>query len=166
MIDALKGTPWWVYALFIYLVVVGVKTIKPQVASLKKIFILPLIFIVWSLSGLGGKLSLGLDLSVWIPSFILGILVGWGLTRSLKIKADKKKALIRVPGGLLTLVLILVVFGVKYYFGYTYATDPGASTNFNIVAADLISSGIITGMFFGRLFCYLSKWRNSPHQDL
>ncbi len=166
MINALKGTPWWVYALFIYLVVVGIKTLKPQIVSLKKIFILPLIFIVWSLLALGGKLSLGLDLSFWIPSFILGIFVGWGLTRSLRIKADKKKALIKVPGGPLTLVLILVVFGVKYYFGYTYATDPEARMNFNTVAADLTSSGIITGMFFGRLFCYLSKWRNSPHQDL
>jgi len=166
MINALKGTPWWVYALFIYLVVVGIKTLKPQVVSLKKIFILPLIFIVWSLWTLGGKLSLALDLSLWTGSFILGILIGWGLTRSSKIKADKKKALIRVPGGSLTFVLILVIFATKYFFGYTYATDPGASTNFSVVAADLVTSGIITGMFFGKPLCYLFKWRNSSHQDL
>ncbi|NGX37998.1 MAG: hypothetical protein K1000chlam2_01167, partial [Chlamydiae bacterium] len=52
VINALTGTPWWVYLLFVYFLYVGIKSLKPRVISLKKILILPLILFVWSLYGL------------------------------------------------------------------------------------------------------------------
>jgi len=64
LIKALQGTPWWVYVLFFYLLSLGIKALKPRVISLKKPFLLPGVFLVWSLWNLNN--NFGLDFTKWM----------------------------------------------------------------------------------------------------
>ena len=164
LISALKGTPWWVYVLFFYLLFIGIKALKPHVFSLKKIFILPLIFAVWSIWQLIAKYQSFFDIVIWATFIFIGYIAGWGLTQHLKIRADKKKLLIAVPGSYLTLILILVIFGTRYFFGYYYATHQ--ETGPMIHMANLIAKGLITGMFVGRAAAMLKKFAKAIHKKL
>ena len=162
----LKGTPWWVYALFSYAILTGIKAMKPRVIPFKKIFILPSLFLAWGLYSFSTKITATLDIAIWLPFLVLGVLTGWKLTSFSKIQSDKENALIKLPGSAQTLVLILLVFSTKYFYGYSYATDPGLKGNFIFVASDLISSGSITGIFLGRVLNIWQKWKNSAHIEL
>ncbi len=164
--EILMGTPWWVYLLLIYLVFRGVKALKPQIVSVKKIFILPLIFCILSLYRLISTYQGFRDLIVWLFFIIIGYIVGWGLAHSLRIRIDRRKLLLRMPGSPIILVLVLLVFATRYFFGAYSAMHPDAKDNFLFHSANLLSSGFITGIFLGRFFAILKKAGKAKHTKL
>jgi hypothetical protein len=166
IIEFMTQTPWWVYVIFIYLIILGTKALQPRVISLKRMFILPLFFTVWSIYSLYSLFNSPLDIVYWFFSIILGTAIGWIITAAMEIKADKKKYLILLPGTYSTLILVVLIFGVKYFFGFIYSSDPLARKNVYIYTADLITSGFITGMFVGKSLCFWSKFKEAHHKDL
>lgn len=164
--EFLSQTPWWVYVIFIYLFIVGKKALHPRVIPFSKMLILPLFFAVWSAYSLYTVFNSPLDIVYWAISIILGAAIGWIMTAPYEIKADKEKFLIWLPGTRSTFVLVMVIFAVKYFFGYLYATDPHAQKNVYIYSIDLITSGFITGMFIGKALCLWSKFKTADHTNL
>ncbi len=159
----ITNTPWWVFFLFAYLVFVGFSALKPHVVPLMRMFIIPIVFTVWGLTSLVTKLNTALDVSTWAVSLAIGIAVGWLLHRQIKIRADKQMRLITLPGSPLLLILVLTIFAIKYFFGALYAINPLARANLLIVMADVISSGLITGVFVGRALCFADKYRKAGY---
>lgn len=166
MIDILKGTPWWVFLISGYLLSIGVRSLKPRIVPLRRLFILPAFLLLWGMGTLVTKLQSLPDIALWIGFVCIGTIVGWKLASHLKMKADKKKGLISIPGSPLILILVLCIFSTKYFFGYTYATDPSARYNMNIVTLDLLSSGLITGIFLGRVLHVWRLWKSAKHSTL
>ena len=164
MVGALIGTPWWVYLLFVYFLYVGIKGLKSRVISLKKILILPLVLFIWSLYGLIAKFHGVVEIFIWAFFIVIGYGIGTNLVKRLKIRADKKKLLVRLPGSQVTLFLVLTIFILKYFFGYYYATHPEVSLHVHI--ADLIVSGTISGIFIGRMVSILKKFGKAKHEKL
>lgn len=165
--SALVHTPWWVYALLIYLITVGVYASKTRVVSLKKLFVLPAIFLAMSVNTFISSVQIHfLTISAYLLSLLLGIGGGWMLVQQQDLKIDKQRDLIQIPGSWVTLVLTLIIFAAKYYFGYALATDPEKAhdTFFEIMMLGV--SGICTGLFMGRLGCYLVRRNRDPHHDL
>ena len=149
ILDLLWGTPWWVYAIFVYLVLVGIKSLRPDNVSLLRLVIAPLIFIVWSLYSFSGKYGLSLTIvSLWLMSVAIGIFLGWTLLyHGIKIN---KNNLIHIPGSSVPLLLYMTFFLLKYFLGVNYALDPATQQNIFFWATDVVISGIITGIFGGR----------------
>lgn len=148
ILDTLDGTPWWVYLLFFYLVLMGVKAAKPQTVPILRLLLFPIVLTIWSLMGLYSKWDGPAFLS-WAIALIPGCIFGWLFVRSWKIRFDRKRKTLSLPGSWSTLILVLVIFAVKYFFGYYSATHPAIPET--LMFAQMISSGIITGIFFGRL---------------
>src|SRR3990167_5328578 len=116
---AAAQTPWWVYVLFIFLVQRGLVASKPQVISIIKLTILPIVFIALSVHTLMTAFHVNATVIVaWLVSVILGSVIGWFLIRNHEFKVDRKNLLIRLPGSWITLILILIIFVSKYYFEY------------------------------------------------
>lgn len=162
---ALKATPWWIYILFGYLISVGVRALNPRVLSINKMFILPLILGAWSIYSLFSDLRYWWELLVWASAILVGFLIGLKLVRSLKkMKVDKKKLLVHIQGSYQLLVLIVVVFIVKYFFGYFKATHPFVSLGMHLLG--VLASGAVTGIFFGRLVGFIRVFKDSKHQSL
>lgn len=111
--DVLSGTPTWVFVLFAYLVWVGAKRLKPGVRELTKIGITPAIFIVWGLIGLFQRPG---DFSTVLAHWALGVLLGGalGLAVGIPMRADRARRLVFLPGSVLPLLRILVIFGAHY----------------------------------------------------
>jgi hypothetical protein len=165
LFEVIKHIPWWVYVIFGYILSIGIKALKPQVISLKRVFLLPLIFVASSLFNFI-KSSAILDISLWLLCGLSGFFLGLWMSRFSKIKADKKNALIAIEGSSLTLIVLLFVFSLKCFFGFLYGMQPYLQQNILIHSIELASSGVISGALSGRVFGLWQKYKKADHESL
>lgn len=162
----LKGTPWWIYVIFASILMLGIKGLKPRVISLKRLFIIPCILTAWAIYTIVQHFHSFLDLQVWSLFLLLGSWVGKTLVLKFPTKADKKKKLLTIEGSPFTLVLALMVFTTKYIFGLLYLIHPEVMEKPLIFLLDLITSGFIIGLFFGKGLHYFRRYKRAPHTNL
>jgi len=159
-------TPWWVYLLLGYLIAVGIKASKVRVIPYWKVFVLPTVFLSMSIHTLATIETMEcLSIGSWILAILVGSLFGWWQVQRLDIKFDKKRSLIQIPGSWDTLLVILIIFIAKYYLGYEKATNPILVAQFNFKVGMLVLSGVCTGLFLGRLFCYMRHYKDDAGVD-
>lgn len=162
----LSSIPWFVWLLFIYIIIKGIKALKSQVISIKKIFILPLIFLYLGIKGLIKPDMPFSFFAIWLGFFIVAAYLIWHLMQPLKIICDKHKGLIQLTGSKTTLIILLSIFISKFTFGFLSATHPEFKEQFIFNLAKLSISGTVCGISLGRLFSLLSKFLKSSHVDL
>lgn len=161
------STPTWVYLLFFYLVWVGIKSSKTGVVSLKKLFIIPCIFLCMSLHYLVTVLDFSyLVVSSYVISLLLGIYFGHLLIIKKHIQVDKKKLLLNIPGSWSTLIIIMIIFFSKYYFHYKISVDNAIMQSILFKEIFIASSGILTGLLIGKAVGYWRKLKIEEHVDL
>jgi hypothetical protein len=158
----LQYTPWWVYLLLAYVIFIGIKASKSRTVSLRKLFILPVIFLALSLEMLVSHFDLNtLSICTWLGSVLLGSLIGALLVVRQPITVDRDKKALHLGGSWSTMILIFIIFSGKYYCGYALSADPGAVINTHTEIAVLAISGACSGTFLGRMlyyiFCYVRK---------
>jgi hypothetical protein len=157
--EIFTDTPWWVYIFFVFLILVGLQSTKPRTIPIKRIVILPAIFMVWNILWLAERTEGQLSLAAFlILGFIVGSFIGWQTAQAWHIYADHKRKLISVPGTWTTLIFILLVFSVRYYFVYNYINHPQSAPH--LFTPDALISGLFTGIFIGRAFELYRKYKN------
>ena len=75
-----------------------------------------------------------------------------------KVRVDRERKTITLPGTWSTLILALLIFSVRYSFGVYYALHPTILRP--IFLADLTLSGFIAGMFVGRALNFWNRYEN------
>ena len=160
-------TPWWVYLIAGYLIVVGIKASKTRVISFKILFIAPIIFSSMSIHTLLTAIQLSVfSIGVWAIASALGIAFGWLRIVRRQLRVDKKHLLIEVPGTWETLMTMGIIFSTKYALGYQLYLDPTLSEQTSFEFSMLAISGATTGIFIGKLFCYLYRLKTEKHSNL
>lgn len=153
------STPWWVYLLLVYLLNLGYQATKTRTVSIKKLFIIPTIFTYFSLHTLIKTTPMSLfSLSTFVSSLMSGSALGWLQISLYQIEVDRENKLLKLPGTWSTLIIILIVFILRYYFSYRLMTHPGLETHLQFTLFILLLSGICTGLFLGRFLCYLYRF--------
>ena len=157
-LDIILGTPWWVWILFGYLLIVGIKATKPNILPLWRIAVMPLIFVIWSIYSIYYKcIYCPKFFGIWFVALIFGILIGHLISMRLKSNIDSEK-LIHMPGSLIPLLLSMMFFVLKYGLGVTYSLYPVMKGDLILLNFDLLLSGLISGIFCGRFSCVLYKY--------
>ena len=153
----LSGAPWWVYLLFVYLVTVGVKSIQPRTVPVKRVILLPLLFVTWSFYNLYTRLVLGHMslLLLWVVFLSIGAYLGIREVRNWKISINRNQHALTIPGNYSTLILILLIFILKFVWGYIYATHEPVS--YWIYFWDILTSSLVTGFFVGRAWFFFRR---------
>ena len=109
--NVLGGTPLWVWALFAFLVFLGLRAFRTSTTSLGRLAILPAVFFVWGLYGIitvfGATPS---HIGVWLAASAVGLGCGTLLARAARLEADRANGLVRIAGGSSTLILILMIY--------------------------------------------------------
>lgn len=158
ILNAAMQTPWWVCVIFIVLINRGIAASRPQVVSLKKLVLFPLIFIGLSIHTMMTSFQMnGFIFSLCVFGIAIGSVAGWLLVKNHHYKVDKKNMLIQLPGSWIILILILIIFISKYYFFYELAFDPALAHEAPFEFTMLTITGFCTGLFAGRLICYIQK---------
>ena len=167
VIETVVRTPIWVWALLAFLLFIGVRALRPTTASFARLAILPLVFLAWGLSGFATTYGLRpVGIVIWIAALAVGAGFGWLLARSIEIRADKERGRIRLPGNAVNLVLILIIFATKYTLGVLAGIHPSITAELLYMAVDVGVSGLLTGLFAGRLFGLWRKYQAAPHENL
>ncbi len=128
VIEMARQTPVWVWALFAFLMFRGTMALNGSVTSLPRLAIVPVAFAAWGLWSVAtGSHEPGLSSLIWAASFAFGAMLGALRTARTPIQVDRAAGLVALPGSPMVLVLVLVVFSVKYALGAWAAIQPGAA---------------------------------------
>lgn len=164
---ALNNTPLWVYILFAYLLWVGFKNTKTRTVSIKKILIIPAVFLSMSLESLISHFRLSMvSVSIWCIAILIGTMIGRLLVATRHIQVDRTRQQIKLKGDWIMLLVMLMIFFSKYYFGYQLGMDPKLATNTHFELVMLMTSGLCSGIMVGRSLCYFMCYRTKPTQSL
>ena len=157
LFDIIGGTPYWAWILLAYLLFVGIKALKSRTIPLNRLAFMPLIFTVWSLTGLYGKPLI--TLLFWSSALLLGIYVGWFLLFYRSLSFNKKIGLVHLPGSSMSLCLSLVFFCVRYAFKVASVISHDPFLLFMLTISSSSVSGFVAGIAWGRFFHVLSNYK-------
>ncbi len=149
--EIIADTPWWVYVVFFALMQAGFTATKPRIISIKQLYLLPILFLLFSFIALA---RIQLDLTnffLWLGAIMFGTGLGWLQFRALKIKAIKNEAKLYIPGTWSVMVIILIAFTLKYYYGYQLAIDTRLILSPKFAGWLSLAYGLFTGLFVGRI---------------
>ena len=132
---------------------------QPRVTQLWKVAIIPLVVVVLSLSGLVRRYPATAEtIGVWLAALICGALAGHLIMRRLVVRADHARKLLWRPGDWISMVLIPLIFAVRYLFAYLAAVAPERHAQPGFYLSEIGASGLILGVFVGRLVTTLVKY--------
>lgn len=163
LFDIIQGTPLWVWGAFIYLLIIGLLASKTRTVSLYRLVIMPIIFTLWSLSSIHTKYACSsLSFAFWLTAFITGIIFAIHALHKKVIKVDHKHKLVTLSGDYTQLLLVMLFFIVKYSIGASYALNPSLKTTTLFLGIDMIASGIISGIAWGRSINIIKTYCKTP----
>ena len=160
-------TPWWVYVLLYVLIQRGIAASKTQVVPFAKMAIIPAVFTGLSIYTIVTSIGInGLTVTTWVAAILAGVAIGWRLLRGVAIRVDRDKYLIEIPGSWRTLILIIIIFSCKYFFGYMAGAQPMMLKNTFFDVTMILVSGITSGMFIGNFLYYGQHYLKGPFATL
>lgn len=158
VLEVLKNTPFWVFLLLIFLLLIGYKALHPRQVSARRLFLLPLIFTLLSLGWLDERVRGHHSLILfWLIGVAIGGLIGWITVQRWNVKIVGRTAVL--PPTRSTLILILLAFSSRYFFMYNYEIHPEMASR--LFFWDALISGSITGVFIGRGLHLFAKFRKA-----
>lgn len=159
LVEIIKATPWWVYVVFCFLVLTGLRSTKPRTVSVRQLFFLPFILMFLNLVWLSERIQNHSHLLIfWFIGLTAGAILGWLMVRKWTVKAQRYDQ-ISLPPSWTVLVLILLFFMIRYYFVFNYEMHPKAATH--LFMADSLVSGVMTGIFIGRAYHLFAKYHRA-----
>jgi hypothetical protein len=158
----LLHTPSWVWLVLALALWRGYALTKPQRVGQWRIAILPSLFATLSLAGVVSSFGAQAD-----------ALLCWGCGMALSAFATQRQgaakgALYRpdtrsyeLPGSRVPLLLVVLIFLVKYGVGVQLALHPRLHDDARFAAAARAAYGVLSGVFLGRALC-LWQLRRTP----
>ena len=158
MLDILRGTPLWVYAVFFIVTYYGVIACFKNRETKKSLLLTPAIFVAISVASL--KISQGF--MVPLSVYALGLLVGWWLALRFysyhNVKREGEGLVL--DGTIRVLIVYWCFFAWRYYGGYQEAVHPQLANEIGLVAWSSLGSGLINGLIVGRSFRLLRFFKS------
>ncbi|MCU4863954.1 hypothetical protein OB981_28465 [Bacillus cereus] len=166
--EVLIRTPLWVWILLFILIKRGIAISQERPINLSKMFLVPVIFMMWGLAKIINKFShLGYCLISYTIFILPGILIGYLLYKKYQIYFKQDTVIFRKKC-YLPLIIILINFFVKYLLNVTLEVS---SLSYDDIAFNVMYSaisGLSVGLFFGGIlytFYMQSKLKNITLQS-
>jgi hypothetical protein len=153
--DILSGTPVWVFFIFAYLVFIGVRATKDRTVHIGKMFLMPSIFFALFLIKLITTWRLDIC-AIFFAALIVSLFVFHFSVKHEPLKVGGKYVFLN--GSCETLIVVMIIFFIKYYFGYMKAVN-GEQEKYLI--AEIIISGITTGFLVNKAMQCIKLFYNS-----
>jgi len=93
-------------------------------------------------------------INCWMAVRVVGSAFGFFQLVRMNIQVDAKQFFIQIPGSWSNLVVILLIFSSRYYFGYDLAVNPQHNDLLDYKSIRFASSGLLTGYLQGKLLGY------------
>ncbi len=151
LMQILRGTPAWVYQLFLGLLVLGYLQSKPREVAPARLAILPLALGVFSLSRVVGTFGPEpLALAAWAAGTAAALLANRALKQPAGARWSAVSGTFHVPGSWVPFALMMAVFCARYALAVSLAMAPGLAHSAGFAAATSFGFGLLSGMFLAR----------------
>ncbi len=147
--EVISGTPFYVWILLIFLLKRGLNSAKDGEVSFPKMFIVPLIFMVWGLEKLFTGFSyLNIAMIFYIIFMCFGLLISYFLYSRYRKLYIKDNSLYKT-GTYLPLIFVIVNFFVKYLLGVALSINPSLYGTLYFSTLYSLLCGFSVGLFIG-----------------
>lgn len=159
--NLLTHTPAYVWLILALVVARGIVALRERETTLKKLCIIPAIMLPVALLDITCKFGLdGLPLSAWGLAVVAAMWAVWSLGGR-RIAAGSAPGTVRVGGSVMPLLLMLLIFAVKYATTVLLVVSPALLHIAAVTAAACVLMGGANGWFFGRLLRDLADARTA-----
>ncbi len=149
--QAIIHTPVWVWPAFALLILLGLRRMRPREISLSRLIVLPAVFLALSAySAFSNGLPIVEALAIWLAGLGLGSLLGRLAVPRQGIVIDRTRRRIAVPGSVVPLILILIIFLGRYASGYAFGRYPELRQDPLVVILAASYAAFCTGVMIGR----------------
>lgn len=150
MLQIITKTPLFVWPLLAVLLLGGLKASKSSEVPIRMLLLIPSIFLGWSLFSFFGKYGTNLlAILFWLLCFAMGFFIGFLHMQKLKLRFDRKKKEVEMPGSWIPLMLSMSIFISKFLIGMISSMIPYFNGLLLFLGLELFST-IILGIFAGR----------------
>ncbi len=147
ILAVLHDTPWWVFAVFAYLLWTGVVSLRSRTLNLVRVYLAPAVFVclgVWvALSRVQWGHPPGL---IYLSAATAGAFLG-ATTGPSNVEGDRSRLQAVVPGSWIPLARNLLVFIAIYLLNVAAALNPTHREDYGLAAIGV--SGFAIGYFLG-----------------
>ncbi len=159
LIDILRSTPPWVWALLLFLVALGAAQLRERRLSRARLVLLPALLGVLGLVSTATSFRVPLAaLTAWAAALALGGLAGRRLLRP-AARWDPATRTLLLPGSVLPLALILAIFTLRYAGSVALVLHPAWRASLAVALPMSAGFGALTGLFMGRAWGLLARAR-------
>jgi hypothetical protein len=155
-------TPLWAFALLAYLVWQGIKAMWPRTTTIWRALIVPAVFIVLGISGVGLRQDGIWPLVAWIAVAVA--LLPLGVMTPRPFELDHETGQITWPGSVFPLIRNLVVFALQYTVAVISVIDVSDRWLAMIIGRGI--SGATAGYFIGSTIALLRAYWRKRQADL
>ena len=96
--EAILRTPWWVFPLLGYIIMIVIQSRRTRIVSLYKLFVMPVIFLAISLIALVSANPDFIVIGCWLAAIMAGSAIGFFQLARMEILVDVPSRLIQIPG--------------------------------------------------------------------
>ncbi len=122
--QVLGHVPLWVWVLLVALLALGIAQLQPRKVSLPRALAMPLALLMGSAIGMWSSFGLGLASAVWLTATLGFALLWMRLPLVRGVRWDDWREQFELPGSVVPLAFILVIFSVKLSVGSALAMQP------------------------------------------
>jgi hypothetical protein len=159
----LRGTPLWVYALFLGLIVLGYLQSKPREVAAARLAILPAALGLFSLSRVIGTFGLELvPVAAWVAGTAAALLLNRVLKQPAGARWSAATGSFHVPGSWVPLALMMAVFFARYAVAVSLAMTPALAQSVGFAAGTSFAFGFLSGLFLARALWVWSRRPAAP----
>jgi len=113
--EIVSHTPIWVWPLLLYVLAMTLRATRQRTASLGRLLAIPALFIVWGLSGLLTRHSIGLGLGLdWLAAAAGGAALACFVGRPVVLAADRESRQVTLAGSWAPFIRVTAIFTMKY----------------------------------------------------
>ncbi|MFE8103379.1 hypothetical protein RBA71_18095 [Brenneria goodwinii] len=155
----IRHTPSWVWILLAYLIYAGIKARQPRQQSLRRLLVLPIIFLCWGgFSILHTLVAREVAVAGFVLALIAGVVLGWMLGKDAGVYRADLQCFERA-GSSVPLLLMLLTFCLRFYFSVQLARFPELANSVVFCALSGAVGGITGGIFSGIALRLLNQMR-------
>lgn len=154
--------PIWVWPLFIFLIVIGLRTTKTRKIHLGFYYALPLLGLT-TINNIFALPSTLIAAICFFASYLIAAVLAFKLQKRWILTIQQSH--VRVAGEWLTFTTLMLIFGLNFIRAILEATSPNIYNSMVFIALFSCAAGLVAGSFLGRSLriLYTSRTNQGDH---
>ena len=165
LLEILKRTPTWVFALFAILLFYGLLQARTRRLGRGRVIFLPVVMVSLSFFGVASTFGVHvLPLGSWLAGIAAVLVAGRRLRPRWKATHDAVTHSFEVPGSWLPLTLMMAIFFARYAITVFVALNPALAASVLLSGGASLLYGAMSGYFLSRALRILAAANLSAAQ--